>query len=76
MSEQTLSVPSSIVFRLLPPVSETGDPARRLYVAGMPLADSVSDTAPYRLERVLFAIVDAEGRAAGTSVDQERHCRA
>ncbi|MGF7207198.1 hypothetical protein GGE65_001759 [Skermanella aerolata] len=28
----------------------------------MPLADSVSDRMPYRLERVLFAIVDAEAR--------------
>ncbi len=50
------------VFKLLPPTPEADGPARRLYVAGMPLADSVSDTAPYRLERVLFAIVDAEGR--------------
>ena len=29
----------------------------------MPLAESVSDRMPYRLERVLFAIVDAEERA-------------
>jgi hypothetical protein len=64
------------VFKLLPPIPEADGPARRLYVAGMPLADSVSDTVPYRLERVLFAIVDAEGRAARTSVNQERQCRA
>ena len=50
------------VFKLLPPTSEFAGPARRLYVAGMPLADSVSDTGRDRLERVLFAIVDAEGR--------------
>jgi len=50
------------VFKLLPPTPETASPARRLYVAGMPLADSLSDTVPYRLERVLFAIVDAKGR--------------
>jgi hypothetical protein len=28
----------------------------------MPLADSVSDTVPYRLERVLFATVDADAK--------------
>jgi hypothetical protein len=52
------------VFKLLPPVSETAGSARRLYVVGMPLADSMSDMVPYRLERVLFAVTDADGRSS------------
>jgi hypothetical protein len=57
------------VFRLLPAGSEADGTARRLRVVGMPLADVAPAVAvareivPYRVERVLFAIADAAGRA-------------
>jgi hypothetical protein len=55
------------VFRLLPAGSgaDGGSPktARRLRVVGMPLADVAPEIAPCRVERVLFALVDAAGRA-------------
>lgn len=49
------------VFRLAPACPTTGDAGSRLHVVGMPLAPiaGAPSVVPYRLERVLFALVRA-----------------
>jgi|SRR4051794_384951 hypothetical protein len=62
LSEMTrmVSMRRKPVFRMLPVPPEADGIARRLQVVGMPLAPVTLAFAPYRVERVLFAVVHAD----------------